>query len=134
MAYFNEHALEMSIMELFQDEGYLYLCGDKIHRERSDVLLADDLKHERKGYEHDGEKREYRADREEESRVTGACEEIAEADNLADDEWRALDLQISASLTQNHNAKQRDAAELEYQKINRIRKLWERIRLGAHRG
>ena len=44
MAYFNEHALEMSIMELFQDEGYLYLCGDKIHRERSEVLLADDLK------------------------------------------------------------------------------------------
>lgn len=44
MAYFNEHALEMSIMELFQDEGYLYLQGDKIHRERSEVLLVDDLK------------------------------------------------------------------------------------------
>ena len=44
MAYFNEHALEMSIMELFQDEGYLYKSGDKIHRERSEVLLIDDLK------------------------------------------------------------------------------------------
>ena len=44
MSYFNEHALEMSIMELFQDEGYLYLQGDKIHRERSEVLLVDDLK------------------------------------------------------------------------------------------
>ena len=44
MSYFNEHALEMSIMELFQDEGYLYLQGDRIHRERSEVLLVDDLK------------------------------------------------------------------------------------------
>lgn len=31
-------------MELFQDEGYLYLNGEQIHRERSDVLLADDLR------------------------------------------------------------------------------------------
>lgn len=44
MTNFNEHALEMSIMELFQDEGYSYLSGDKIHRERSEVLLVDDLK------------------------------------------------------------------------------------------
>ena len=44
MANFNEHALEMSIMEMFQDEGYLYVCGDKIHRERSEVLLESDLK------------------------------------------------------------------------------------------
>ena len=41
---FNEHALEMSIMELFQDEGYIYVSGDKIHRERTEVLLSDDLK------------------------------------------------------------------------------------------
>lgn len=41
---FNEHALEMSIMELFQDEGYTYISGDKIHRERTEVLLSDDLK------------------------------------------------------------------------------------------
>lgn len=41
---FNEHALEMSIMELFQDEGYTYVSGDKIHRERTEVLLSDDLK------------------------------------------------------------------------------------------
>lgn len=44
MANFNEHALEMSIMELFQDEGYTYVSGDKIHRERTEVLLANDLK------------------------------------------------------------------------------------------
>lgn len=44
MANFNEHALEMSIMELLIDEGYTYVSGDQIHRERAEVLLTDDLK------------------------------------------------------------------------------------------
>lgn len=44
MLTFNEHSLEMSIMELFQDEGYLYMNGEQIHRERSEVLLTDDLR------------------------------------------------------------------------------------------
>lgn len=44
MAYFNEHALEMSIMELFKDEGYIHLNGSQIHRERTEVLLQEDLK------------------------------------------------------------------------------------------
>lgn len=44
MTNFNEHALEMSIMELFKDEGYIYLSGEQIHRERSEILLVDDLK------------------------------------------------------------------------------------------
>ena len=44
MANFNEHSLEMSIMELFQDEGYIYLNGEQIHRECSEVLLIDDLR------------------------------------------------------------------------------------------
>ncbi len=44
MTNFNEHALEMSIMELFKVEGYTYVNGDQIHRERSEVLLKDDLK------------------------------------------------------------------------------------------
>ena len=44
MANFNEHALEMSIMELLKDEGYIYVSGDQIHRERTEVLLTDDLK------------------------------------------------------------------------------------------
>lgn len=44
MPLFNEHALEMSIMELFQDEKYQYLNGEQIHRERSEVLLIDDLR------------------------------------------------------------------------------------------
>ena len=41
MANFNEHALEMSIMELFKDEGYTYVSGDQIHRERTEVLLTE---------------------------------------------------------------------------------------------
>ena len=44
MANFNEHALEMSIMELFKDERYTYVSGDQIYRERTEVLLTDDLK------------------------------------------------------------------------------------------
>lgn len=44
MPYFNEHALELSIMELFQQEGYTYTGGEEIHKEKSDVLLRDDLR------------------------------------------------------------------------------------------
>ena len=44
MTNFNEHALEMSIMQLFKEQGYTYISGDQIHRERTEVLLADDLK------------------------------------------------------------------------------------------
>ena len=44
MSGFNEHALEMSIMELFQQEGYTYVSGENISRNKSEVLLCDDLK------------------------------------------------------------------------------------------
>lgn len=44
MANFNEHALQMSIMELCKNGGYTYVSGDQIHRERTEVLLTDDLK------------------------------------------------------------------------------------------
>ena len=44
MPHFNEHALEMAIMELFQQEGYIYTHGEEIHKEVSDVLLRDDLR------------------------------------------------------------------------------------------
>lgn len=44
MPHFNEHALEMSIMELFQQEGYIYTNSEEIHKEVSDVLLRDDLR------------------------------------------------------------------------------------------
>lgn len=44
MTHFNEHALEMAIMELFEQEGYIYTHGEQIHKELSDVLLRDDLR------------------------------------------------------------------------------------------
>ena len=45
MPYFHEHALEMSVMELFKDEGYTYVNGERItRRDLSEVLLTDDLK------------------------------------------------------------------------------------------
>lgn len=44
MPHFNEQALEMAIMELFQNEDYIYQSGEEIHKELSDVLLRDDLR------------------------------------------------------------------------------------------
>lgn len=44
MSNFNEHALEMSIMELFKEQEYTYINGESISRESSEVLLVDDLK------------------------------------------------------------------------------------------
>ena len=44
MKNFNEHTLEMSIMEMFKDEEYICLSGGQIHRQRSQVLLTEDLK------------------------------------------------------------------------------------------
>ena len=43
MSHFNEHALEMSIMELLQQEGYIYTNGEEINKEASDVILREDL-------------------------------------------------------------------------------------------
>ena len=36
---FTEHSLELSIMELFENEGYTHQTGLDIHREKTDVLL-----------------------------------------------------------------------------------------------
>ncbi|MDE6034821.1 MAG: type I restriction endonuclease subunit R [Ruminococcus sp.] len=44
MSSFNEHSLEMAIMELFQDEEYIYTNGENISRDISEVLLTDDLR------------------------------------------------------------------------------------------
>lgn len=41
---FNEHALEISILELFKAEGYEHLSGCDIHRKKAEVVLVDDLK------------------------------------------------------------------------------------------
>jgi type I restriction enzyme R subunit len=42
--YFSEEALEKAVIELFREENYLYITGDSIHKELSDVLLRVDLK------------------------------------------------------------------------------------------
>lgn len=42
MSHFNEHALELAIMELLERQGYVYLGGETIHKELSEVLLLDD--------------------------------------------------------------------------------------------
>lgn len=44
MTYFNEHSLEMSIIKLLEDKGYIHISGNNIARERSEVLLVDDIK------------------------------------------------------------------------------------------
>jgi type I restriction enzyme R subunit len=44
MTAFTEHSLELAMMELFEAEGYTPVSGDEIHREKSDVLLDDDLR------------------------------------------------------------------------------------------
>lgn len=44
MPNFNEHSLEMSIMELFRDQDYTYLNGKQIHRVKTEVLLVEDVK------------------------------------------------------------------------------------------
>ena len=44
MPHFNEHALELSIMELFRQEGYIYTNGEEIHKKADEVLLRDDVR------------------------------------------------------------------------------------------
>ena len=44
MSHFNEHTMEMAIMELFEQQGYSYVNGETIHKEQTEVLLRDDLR------------------------------------------------------------------------------------------
>ena len=45
MPKFDEHALEMSIMKLFEKEGYTYVHGDRIQRiNKTQVLIEEDLR------------------------------------------------------------------------------------------
>ncbi len=44
MHIFNEAALEQSIIELFQAQGYTYVPGETIERDPHEVLLKDDLR------------------------------------------------------------------------------------------
>ena len=41
---FTENSLELSIMELFENEGYTHQTGQDIHREKTDVLLPELLR------------------------------------------------------------------------------------------
>ena len=41
---FNEHSLEMAIIDLLTDEGYVHVNGKDLQRNKSEVLLIDDLK------------------------------------------------------------------------------------------
>ena len=41
---FNEHALELSIIELLQNKGYIHQTGSELIREKSAVLIVEDLK------------------------------------------------------------------------------------------
>ena len=55
MAHFDEHTLEMAIIELFRAEGYDYVCGNEIVRDSGDVLLRDDFRaYLRERYASDG--------------------------------------------------------------------------------
>lgn len=55
MAHFDEHTLEMAIMELFRAEGYDYVCGNEIVRDAGDVLLREDFRaYMRERYAADG--------------------------------------------------------------------------------
>lgn len=40
---FTEHALELSIMELFENQGYAHITGGELHHEKTEVLLIDVL-------------------------------------------------------------------------------------------
>ncbi len=44
MANFNEHALELSIIELLQNKDYIHQTGSELLREKSEILIVDDLK------------------------------------------------------------------------------------------
>ena len=44
MQIFNEHTLEMAIMNLFEKQGYSHQNGETIHKELTEVLLRDDLR------------------------------------------------------------------------------------------
>lgn len=41
---FTEEELEKAIINLFEEEGYEYVCGNLIHRKFKDILLEDDLR------------------------------------------------------------------------------------------
>ena len=41
---FDEHALELSIIELFEKQGYAHIAGSELHHDKEEVLLEDTLR------------------------------------------------------------------------------------------
>lgn len=41
---FDEHALELSIIELFEKQGYAHIAGSELHHDKKEVLLEDILR------------------------------------------------------------------------------------------
>lgn len=41
---FTEHSLELSIIELFEKQGYAHIAGSEIHHDKREVLLEDVLR------------------------------------------------------------------------------------------
>ena len=41
---FTEHSLELSIMELFEKQGYAHIAGSELHHDKKEVLLEDTLR------------------------------------------------------------------------------------------
>lgn len=41
---FTEAELEKAIIELYEQQGYTYVCGENMHRKYEDILLLDDLR------------------------------------------------------------------------------------------
>lgn len=55
MPKFDEHALEMSIMRLFEEQGYTYVSGNSISRPLGEVIIENDLREFlRNRYNNDG--------------------------------------------------------------------------------
>ena len=44
MPKFTEAQLEEAIIELFQEQGYDYINGDKLHRKYDEILLEEDMR------------------------------------------------------------------------------------------
>ena len=42
---FTEAELEKAIIELYEQQGYTYVCGEDMHRKYEDILLLDDLRY-----------------------------------------------------------------------------------------
>jgi len=40
MSHFNEHTLEMAIMELFEQQGYSYVNSETMHKEQKNQVLT----------------------------------------------------------------------------------------------